>query len=279
MASVAVGAGRDVAIVVPAYRDTLAEDEQISLRQLRYFLGRFDRYLLAPRSLRLSLPDFERVAFPDRFFTSRASYSSLLLAPRFYETFRAYRYVLVYQLDSLVFSDRLLDWCTGDVDFIGAPGVAVGWPRATEVRNGGFSLRRVDAFLSVLGSRAYWMEPEEYWRVHWSHRALHERVPNLPRKYLKRLRRFNGVRWETARWARGTNTSRIYGTNEDFFWSLEAKKYDASFTVAPIDQALRFAFEANPQACWELNGKRLPFGCHGWAKYGRAFWEPYLVAG
>lgn len=266
-----------VAVIVPQYRDQLTSDEAISVRHLDRYLSSFDRYVITPRSLESPLGGFERRAFPDRYFGSRSAYSALLLSRTFYDTFADYQWILLYQLDSLVFSDRLLDWCTGDVDFIGAPGLFVGWPRAEEIRNGGFSLRRVDAFRAVLRSRRYWLEPSDYWQRYWAKRPWPIRYINLPRRYVKRLHRFNGVRWETERWTKGTNTSRTHGSNEDVFWSLEATRYDPNFKVAPADAALRFAFESNPQRCFEQNDRMLPFGCHGWARYGRSFWQPHLL--
>jgi hypothetical protein len=53
--------------------------------------------------------------------------------------------------------------------------------------------------------------------------------------------------------------------------------YDPTFTIATVDEALDFAFEVNPRLCFERNHRRLPFGCHGWAKYDRTFWEPFLL--
>lgn len=201
----------------------------------------------------------------------------MLLSPSFYRTFEQYEYILIHQLDSLVFSNRLLEWCTRELDFVGAPGLFVNWPRANEIRNGGLSLRRTKAFLAVLESPQPWMTPDEYWRRYWSHRSFPVRALNLPRRYAKEFHRFNGVRWETSRWERGTNTSRTLGSNEDFFWSMEATRYQPDFTVAPADVALRFAFEANPQICYERTGHRLPFGCHGWTRYDRPFWETHLL--
>jgi hypothetical protein len=268
-----------VAVVVPQYRDELTADEEISLCHLDRYLSAFDRYVVTPKRLRKPLEGFEPRVFANRYFESRFSYSALLLRPAFYDVFADYDYILLYQLDSLVFSDRLLDWCSKDIDFVGAPGLFVDWPRAEEIRNGGFSLRGVEAFRRVLGSQRYWMDPDDYWRTFWALKPRSVRALNLPRRYVKRLHRCNGVRWETARWMRGTNTSRTLGRNEDFFWSLEAKRYDPEFSVAPLEVALRFAFESNPRACYELNDYALPFGCHGWAKYDRSFWEPHLVAG
>jgi hypothetical protein len=68
-----------------------------------------------------------------------------------------------------------------------------------------------------------------------------------------------------------------YGRNNDYFWSFEAVKYVPAFRVADVDAGLRFAFEAAPALCFELNGGRRPFGCHAFAKFNRSFWEPYFL--
>jgi hypothetical protein len=64
--------------------------------------------------------------------------------------------------------------------------------------------------------------------------------------------------------------------NEDAFWSFEAMQFDPLFRVAPLNEALKFAFEMNPAYCYNLNGGQLPFCCHAWARYDRAFWENML---
>jgi hypothetical protein len=265
------------AVVVPLLRPELRETEKISLAHLRRFLGEYDKFVVMPRSIDGGLDGFGVQRFDDSFFRDRETYSSLLLTRRFYEAFRAYEYILIYQLDSLVFADELPDWCCRGLDFVGAPWIDVEWLDAPAVGNGGFSLRRVGAFLSVLTSKRYWMDPDEYWRTFWGARSRAVRLMNLPRKYVKRLHRFNGVQWETSRWLRGTNTSRTWGRNEDFFWSFEARRYYPQFAVATVEEALRFAFETSPRLCFELAGQKLPFGCHGWPKYDRNFWEPFLL--
>ena len=53
--------------------------------------------------------------------------------------------------------------------------------------------------------------------------------------------------------------------------------YLPEFKVASLEQGLRFAFEASPRTCFEMNGGRLPFGCHAWGRYDREFWTPHLL--
>ncbi len=68
-----------------------------------------------------------------------------MLSPTFYDAFQAYRYVLIYQLDALVFSDRLTEWCEMDWDYVGAPWLKCAdspWVGASRVGNGGFSQPR-----------------------------------------------------------------------------------------------------------------------------------------
>jgi hypothetical protein len=67
------------------------------------------------------------------------------------------------------------------------------------------------------------------------------------------------------------------GRNEDWFYTQYAGHYAPGFNLAPPDRALEFGFEVEPRRCFELNGYRMPFGCHAWEKYDRAFWEPHLL--
>jgi hypothetical protein len=240
-------------VAVPVYRLDLDEDERISFRHLRRYLGSYDTYIVAPDGLDVTLDGLPAKRFEPRFFRDVRSYSSLLLEPQFYSAFSSYDFVLVYQLDSLVLADELVAWCARGYDYVGAP-----WTRRTPdgrvvltgAGNGGFSLRRVASCLAVLG------------------------VARWP---LARLG--TGVRLWTAL-ARRAVVRRSFGQAflfEDKFWSYEAPRLCPWFRVAPAETALEFAFETEPRFCFERNDRRLPFGCHNWALYDRAFWEPHLL--
>ena len=113
-----------VAVVVPAYnRAQFTPDEEISFRHLEHVLGRYDKFLAVPRSLEIERPGYQIQRFDDGYFGSAIANGKLMLSPAFYESFRKYRYILIYQLDALVFSDQLLEWCATDVDYIVAPWV------------------------------------------------------------------------------------------------------------------------------------------------------------
>lgn len=260
-----------VAVVVPTHpRPELTPEERISLRHLMHYLGRYDKHQVAPRSSTLRLPGFTPMLVDDRYFGSADANKALLLSRSFYEAFEDYDYILIHHLDALVFSDELEAWCRRGYDYIGAP-----WLKSRDdptqgfsrVGNGGLSLRRIEAFLRVFDSRRHKVDPEEHWRRHYATKPWAVRAINLPRRYLKRLVRFNGVRRHMA----------AFRHNEDHFWADWAARYDPEFRVAPPEVAVGFAFECAPRYCYERNGRRLPFGCHAWTRYDRAFWEPFLL--
>lgn len=266
-----------VAIVVPiSMRAELTPDENVSLRHLRHYLDRYDKYLVAPQSLEFSLPDFKVEKFADKFFGSARAHAELQLSEGFYRRFQQYRYILLYHLDALALSDQLMEWCRMGYDYIGAPWIrcedtpAVSRPR---VGNSGFTLIKIESFLKVFNSDRYSEDPEDYWIRAYGAQPWYVQAAALPKKYLKRLRYFNGARWEMRRW-----TSRTDGReNGDYFWSDEAIRYYDQFRIPSVDVGLRFAFEVAPRLCFEMNHHELPFGCHAWARYDRAFWEPYLL--
>lgn len=263
-----------VAVVITlSHRTDYTPDEELSFRHARHYLNRYDKYVLMPESHRADYAGLIPKRFPDRFFGSARAHGSLLLSPRFYRAFLGYEFVLIYHLDALVFSDQLARWCAAGYDYIGAPWLlSPDTPQITEqkVGNGGFSLRRVRSFLRVLESRRYFVDPEEYWQQYAARTGGLRRLVNTPRRYLKRLLPFNDVHWH-IRWAlRGD-------VHEDRFWSEYATHYDPDFRIAPVDEAMRFAFEAEPRKCFERIGRQMPFGAHRWQKFDRAFYEPYLL--
>ncbi len=295
----------NTAILVPFYLPQISLDARLALQALARWLPAAPRFLLAPSGLELPL-SWPAVHFPPEYFTSVAAYSRLLLSPAFYQAFAAYDYILIYQLDCFVFSDRLAEFCALGHDYIGAPlfksdtDPTLGFSR---VGNGGFSLRKVSSFLRVLTSphippwTKLFTHPFPDLAVQRSPRPP-DRAPGgkslfpspvqgegsgvgvsspFPERREGRgvglSHRFRilraarrGVRWYTQN----------YTLNEDLFWSDRARLFDPGFDIAPIPTALRFAFERFPRYCYEQNHHQLPFGAHAWPKHDRQFWEPFL---
>lgn len=266
------GPSKRVAVTVPlASHPQLTPDEEISLRHLRHYLGPYDRFVIAPQSMDVPHDDFEIVRFPDEYFGSANAATRLMMRPEYYETWSDYEYILTYQLDAIVFSDQLLDWCATGLDFVSAPNYGLA-DRFSMPCSGGFALRNVQSFLRVFDSDRYAVDPDEYWRRLTAGMPLPLRVLNLPRKYLKRLHRFNNVRRDIELFLRSPGP-----ILEDGFFVMHGPKYNPDFRLPTIETALRFAFDETPRVAYELAGRQLPFGAHAWYKQDRQFWEPYLL--
>ncbi len=274
---------RPVAVVTPVVRLPLSEDETISMRHLREHLGRFDRYIVGLQSLPKEFSDFRLLRFPARHFADRFGYNRLLLTEGFYRAFAEYEYILIYQLDCLVFASNLDEWCRRGWDYVGAP-----WLTDTEdpakgfslVGNGGLSLRSVRRAIEVLTSRHLMKDPRARGlETGPRSRIVYGRLESLPllkrivvsgKAFLHRCGYHNNVRWlvrDTVRTDR----------HEDQFWAHDARKFVKEFRIPSPREALEFSFELAPRYCFEMNSGRLPFGCHAWSRYDREFWEPFLL--
>lgn len=260
---------KSVAIVIPTHKSNLNSDDLISLRHLKKFLYKYDAYFVIPEDIdtkKFKFKGSKFIKFPKHYFQSWRGYNELLLQKQFYEKFKNYEYILIYQLDVLVFSNQLLDWCKKGYDFIAAPWFRPvigtlshkkGYPASGG--NGGFSLRKVSSALKVL-----------------------DRIETLSKRSSKN-ERFRKLWFVIAVLIGKSHTIWLnapadnYPFAEDGFWSLEAPKYLPSYKVAPFKEALSFGFERFPKKCFKLNNFRLPFGAHAWKKYDQEFWKPYIL--
>lgn len=149
---------KQAAVAIPVYKERLTRTEEISLSQAIKKLDKYDFYYICPSALTLEYQSdkIKIMRFPDEWFGSLRSYSALMLQRELYEKFSGYEYILVYQLDSFVFSDELSEFCELGYDYIGAP-----WLHGVlhyvnkdnllqRIGNGGLSLRRVSAFIHWL---------------------------------------------------------------------------------------------------------------------------------
>ncbi len=261
---------KKVAIVIPFHKCSVSKDEQVSIKHLVKYLRQFDKFLVFPDSIKkvsFKIPGVKKIInFPNEHFTSVPKYCEMLNTKMFYNKFTDYEYILIYQLDVLVFSNQLLEWCNKGYDFIGAPffnsiigkfSFKDGTP-ATTGGNGGFSLRKVSSFLKVIDIA--------------EKLAIRNSINSLIRKLwflIAVLTNQSHKIWLNA-------PPQDYPFNEDGFWSYEAPKYYKKFKVAPFKEALRFSFEKFPRKCFSLNRNQLPFGCHAWKKYDYSFWKTFL---
>ena len=252
-------------VVLPIFKNDLTETESISLEQLRLFIHPKQVCVIRPKNVKKNKYFKNEITFENKNFTSRNSYSKLLLSSKFYERFSDYDYMLIYQLDCLIFSNDLKKWTDLNYDYIGAP-----WFKSStepkkglsHVGNGGLSLRKISTFIKVLNSthipNYQYVFSNQIPDVEWF---------NLKKKYriIKECR--YGVHWY----------SENYSLNEDLFWSNRAKLFYPSFNIACNDIGLKFSFEKHPRLSYKINGKKLPFGVHGWEKWDKSFWSNYLT--
>jgi hypothetical protein len=268
-----------IAIVVPmSLRKDLMPEEKISLRHLEHYLGNYDKFMVVPKSLQVPYDGFGLKPFDDKFFGSAEAHKRLILSSSLYEAFADYQYILFYHLDSLVFSDQLIEWCNSGYDYIGAPWVEhkdAPYARIKlydgKIGNGGFTLKKVDSMLNVLNSKRYLENPSEYWRMHYAEKPLIIRMLNLHKKFFKSLGIRNNLRWEIQKkWMQPR-------VSVELFWADRAKHYYQDFKLPSVETALQFAFECVPRHCFEMNDHKLPFGCHAWNRHDPEFWEPYLL--
>lgn len=250
------------AIVIPIYKTHPTEIERLALLRTSSVLKGYDCYFIQARGSNMARhystleKKFSIHEFSPEYFSGIPGYNRLMMVPEFYSQFLGYDYMLIAQLDAVVFEDRLLSFCESGFDYFGAPWVGyditklpklapyLSWKyrlrnsrlgkyllgQTWAVGNGGLSLRRVKSALQVL-----------------------EKSSTLQTFDVGQFR-----------------------ANEDNFWSFVAPRIDSTFKVAPFPLALDFAFELAPQICFRLNGSRLPFGCHAFEKHEPDFWISQL---
>jgi hypothetical protein len=248
------------AVVIPFHKLSLTADERLSLDRLREVLGRHELQLVLPDDLDGTIDGLPALRFDGRLFRDHRAHQRLMLSRALYRALSCYEYVLVHHLDSLVFADELEAWCDRGFDYVGAPWTRRGSAgvRFAGAGNGGFSLRRVDSCLKALEfARAPTVRLAAGGaRVARAARLVRRRHPTRPGAIVHAV-----------------HESYLY---EDKFFALDAPRLDPSFHVAPAEVAVSFAFETEPRWCYAQNGRSLPFGCHRWARYDRAFWEAHL---
>lgn len=270
----------ETCIVIPIYKQNIEKVEEIALAQCFKIFQRYPIIFVAPKSLNTSkyaavlekiglTPGIRFIYFPEKFFRDIHGYNRLLLSPSFYGAFRKFEFILIYQLDAFVFRDELVSWIKKGYDYIGAPWQQ-GWGQADEsskfigVGNGGFSLRNVRKCQKVLNSFSYVKKPKTLLK------EWHRRRP------VDKIRSFSKLISDLTI---KNNTHKFFNDfngHEDFFWGNIASRNFPWFKTSPIEEAISFSFEVNPQKLFQLNNNQLPFGCHAWWKYAPEFWKPYI---
>lgn len=229
-----------VAVVIPTYSAQLNEYEKISLQQVHDVLTYYDKIFLAPASLKFDYGEkyssYPICRFDDSWFKDTSSYSGLMLSEEFYSAFSEYKYILIYQLDALVFFDGLEGYCKLGYDYIGSPALGRddSWGLiGRKVGNGGFSLRNVKACINALKKGKYLFR----------------------QGYLKHILRQQ---------------------EDLFFSYMTSQKCaDFKAPTVALARKFSLDF-AQYDRLKPLGAYKQVFGCHNWNKHGYYIWKPLV---
>jgi hypothetical protein len=262
---------KKIIIVIPVYTTNLSYIERNTLKNNVDKLKDYDITIISPQSLDISgIADLQNdnismARFGNDCFSSVEGYNKLLRSSAFYSGFSEYEYLLILQLDAFIFHNDLDVFCNKDYDYWGAPWIDFElinykflrtvlplfhksrylrpfrniFGKKYLVGNGGLSLRKVATHLQITTKFA-------------SH------IQEFEKDYNK--------------WIEGGATSMM----EDVFWTLFVPRFYPEYKVAPWKEAINFSFEMSPRKAYTLNGNKLPFGCHAFAKVDPDFYKKFI---
>ncbi|UEM23903.1 hypothetical protein JL100_014535 [Skermanella mucosa] len=259
-----------LAVVVPLAVAAPVDDERLSFDRLWRHASGVPRYLVIPEGLELEFDhaDFSVVRVPAAAMAGIAAYNRMMITPWFYRLFAGYRHILLYQLDCLLLGEGIGRWCERGWSYVGAPWFGNRGPDDLKsVGNGGFSLRRIDHMLAVLGSDRFYPH----------FRFAQQRCHFAGWKHLKLLAGGLFRAWTSDGGSLATRFAAGFERPEDEFWSQYAPFFLDRYSLPAPREALGFAFEARPRVAFDLTGGRLPLGCHAWSRMDRAFWLEQLA--
>jgi hypothetical protein len=257
---------KQVLVVIPIHTASPSNFELISFTQCFRILSNHDIIVIAPEGLDLTkykivVKDFRVRFINPKWQSSVLNYNKLKLSRFFYDLFSGYEFLLTYELDSFVFKDELTQWCSKPYDYIGAPWF-IGHDHPTDellgVGNSGFSLRRIGAIKKIINKMYLYGINNDQVKNGWA---------GTMKLVLFKLLSLRGENYSIQRF-----TSLF----EDHFLCDVAVKKNPGFKIAPISEAMQFAFETRPEILYEMNSRQLPMGCHAWWRYNLEFWKPHI---
>lgn len=264
-------------IIIIAHKEVLSEAERASLNQCYKILGKYPIKLICPKGLNVAAyqqinPDADIIFIDPKWQADYRMFNELKKDKLLYEKFKDYKFMLYYELDAWVFSDQLAYWCEKGYDYIGAPWFE-NWHKAdksseiTGVGNGGFSLRNIQKSIQIL-KRIQWLRKGRRFWYRTKLQALlrfEKIIRKLPIGYsIKNDSHLTEILREECE------------CNEDYFWCKVVGSVFEDFHIAPVQDAIKFSFDANPSLLFSMNNNQLPFGCHAWERYEPKFWGNYI---
>ena len=255
------------------------------MSQCASVLSKHDKILVCPRGMATDqytalLPGLRIFPVDPKWMRTYSAYNDFKSSPLIYSALQEeYRFMLCHEPDAFVFRDEVEQWCDSGFDYIGAPWFS-GRPDYPDdahivgVGNSGFSLRNNDAHVRANRIVKLLESPRELWSEY-RDRSLAGRLAGVPTVAVKSLGIGNSTNYHLrAPYLRWRNKIE----HEDLFWTQQVARVLPWFKVADADAAMRFSFEILPHKLYEMTGHQLPFGCHGWFKFGLEFWRPFIEA-
>ena len=259
----------NVAIVIPVYKKfQLLEKSELKLfEQIKSVFINREIFIILPESLEEDWKqniEFQTMSFSDTYFKDKFSYSKLLCRKKFYQSFSDYDFIQIIQTDCWIFEDKIDYFTNLGFDYIGAPWMVGGFDGCPEeimwkTGNGGFSLRKVSSFISILEQIEY--TPKGKMVVFKSNQRS-------PKAIIKNF----GIRNNLKHYIKEA-------PGEDIFWSIYIPEIFSAdqFKIADPETAARYSFEVLPEFLFrEVTKGSLPMGCHNWMNNNPDFWKNYI---
>ena len=274
-------------VCIPIYKSELNKFEIISIKSHIFKLKAHDIFLLVPKSkkneiiLKLTnnnIPDslYRIHEVKDYCLERYEHYNYLLLSPSFYKFYKSYSHILIAQIDAYTFSDKLLEWCNCELDYIGAPCYRYEkyWTNNLFFCGvGGFSLRSIDNTLKLLEKNPIIFKFNDLKR--------YCKGRNFKGKFVIFLKFIFTKIFRKDRLKRDIKFHRLTSSfinlfiilNEDVTYAYYLPKYCDDFKVAKFNQSLNFCIDCNVKKLLKKISCGEPFGAHAWFTYPENFKE------
>ena len=255
----------NVIITIPIYTTHLSEQDWASIRQCFKILQNYTICYVKPESLDIS-PITEKFeaniieSFPDHFFKGISGYNRLMLSSQFYNRFKEWKYIFIYQTDAWVFCDELEEWCNKNYDYIGAPWI----PKKK------YSLNYYRLYVAIKTIYCKLFSQPNYNKLYFNVGNGGVSLRKTQKFAIEAEKRVDEIEQLISKKAKD-----FY--NEDVYWSITINEKECVMKIPKWDEALKFSFDKNPQESLDFNNGQLPFCCHGWTKPKMlSFWKNYI---
>lgn len=162
------------AIVIPLYKNRIANFEKISIESARRNFNNNDIYFVCPLGLNISnltTDNSHIIYFNKKYFNGINGYCELCTSSFFYKKFieLGYDYMLIHQTDTYTFYNNLDYFMCLGYDYYGAPVYGLNidrrsyWYGSDGIGNGGYSLRKLSTMYAITEKYGPTKKTEDAW--------------------------------------------------------------------------------------------------------------------